>query len=567
MERPDNHASIDRAWRPNARANVIATPPAIDAKPARLAPILIHLALLAPLLAVLAADVPPLVDYPNHLARLWLEGGGAAAAPVSAMYRIEWDTLTNIGIDLLAVVATPLFGYAIVGRLFVAAALLLPALGGALLWRALHGRFHWWQFSFALLAWNMGLVMGFLNFEIGLGVALLAIAADPLLVRRGLVVATIARAAFAGLLLLIHVFALVFYAALLVGLTLGFELRPLLRRGALIGKGKSFLMIGGTLALPAVAILLWSPSLPGRQTGASLLSIWSDFQAGFAQTLLAPVFKIRLAFVSVDAYVGWLDGLTLAAIALPIIFSAISGRLKAHAGMMLAMGGLFACYFIFPQYLAGTAWVDRRFALMAALVLVVAVRPDPPAQSARTLAAFLLAVCFARTSVIGWIWHERQADVAALARALADVPAGAAILPLEHEASKNAAPMGRYTTLGEPTYRHLAALALPWRRAFTPILFAARGKQPVQILSPWNEIAEPDGGLPASVNALTMRPVYDEAVKYASYLRFWRERFDYALVINADAADDNGPFVPPDNLELLKDEGFAQLYRIVRPRS
>jgi hypothetical protein len=182
------------------------------------------------------------------------------------------------------------------------------------------------------------------------------------------------------------------------------------------------------------------------------------------------------------------------------------------------------------------------------------------------LATLLLAVSLLRTSAIGWIWHERQGDVAALSRALADVPAGAAILPLEHEASKNVAPIGRYTALGEPTYRHLAALALPWRRAFTPTLFAARGKQPVRILQPWDEIAEPDGGLLASVIALTSRQVYDEAVKHASYLRVWRERFDFALVLNADVADVHGRFVPPDGLELLKDEGFAQLYRVIRQR-
>jgi hypothetical protein len=550
----------------DTRANVTATPPPIETKRARLAPIAVFLALSAPILAVLAAGVPPLVDYPNHLSRLWLEGGGATVAPVSSMYRIVWDTLTNIGIDLLAIIMIPLFGYEIVGRIFVAAAIFLPAAGGVLLWRVLHGRFHWWQISFALLAWNMGLVMGFLNFEIGLGVALLAVAADPMLSQRGVAVSTIARAALAGLLLLIHVFALVFYAALFAGLILGPEFSPLMRRGALIGVSKSLLTIGGTLALPALAILLASPSLPGRQTGANLLTIWSDFQVGFGQTLAAPVVKIRLAFVGIDAYAGWLDALTFAAIALPIIFSAISRRLTAHAGMLLVAGGLFACYFIFPQFLAGTAWVDRRFALMALLVLVLALRPDLPVQSARTLAALLLAVSLVRTSVIGWIWHERQADVAALSRALAAVPAGAAILPLEHEARKHDAPIGRYTALGEPTYRHLVTLALPWRHAFTPNLFAARGKQPVQILQPWSEIAEPDGGLLASVNALTTPPVYDEAVKNASYLKVWRDRFDFAVVVNADVADVHGQFVPPEGLELLKDEGFAQLYRITRQR-
>ena len=58
---------------------------------------------------------------------------------------------------------------------------------------------------------------------------------------------------------------------------------------------------------------------------------------------------------------------------------------------------------------------------------------------------------------------------------------------------------------------------------------------------------------------------YAAAVGGATYLRAWRERFDYALVVNADLPDDLGPFVPPPELELVADEGFAQLYRIRRP--
>ena len=68
-----------------------------------------------------------------------------------------------------------------------------------------------------LSTWSMGLLFGFLNFEIGLGFALLAAAADPGLVRRGPVIAAIGRASLGGILMLTHVFGFVFYAALLAG--------------------------------------------------------------------------------------------------------------------------------------------------------------------------------------------------------------------------------------------------------------------------------------------------------------------------------------------------------------
>jgi hypothetical protein len=143
-------------------------------------------------------------------------------------------------------------------------------------------------------------------------------------------------------------------------------------------------------------------------------------------------------------------------------------------------------------------------------------------------------------------------------------PDGAAILPLEHTPFLRDARLGRYTATNDATFRHLATLATPWRRAFTPLLFAARGKQPLQILDPWYEISEPNGGLPASVNALTSPEILKRSLPEASYLKVWRERFDYALVLNADVPDAYGPFVPPEGVELVRDEGFAQLYRIAR---
>jgi hypothetical protein len=50
----------------------------------------------------------------------------------------------------------------------------------------------------------------------------------------------------------------------------------------------------------------------------------------------------------------------------------------------------------------------------------------------------------------------------------------------------------------------------------------------------------------------------------APYIRSWRTRFDYVLVLNADCPDATGPVRLPAELVLVKDEGFAQLYRIRR---
>src|SRR3954447_4470597 len=134
---------------------------------------------------VTLVHLPPLFDYPNHVARLWLLGGGVAVPPLSHIYAVEWTALTNIGIDLLAVPLTKLVSAETVGALYLALCLVLVPLGAALLNRAIFGRLHWWCFAFTILVWSGAVLAGFLNFVIAMGVALLAAAADPALLRGG----------------------------------------------------------------------------------------------------------------------------------------------------------------------------------------------------------------------------------------------------------------------------------------------------------------------------------------------------------------------------------------------
>lgn len=525
----------------------------------------VALALAALLVPVLVTPIPPLLDYPNHLSRIWLLGGGAEMAPVSGMYRVTWDTLTNIGIDLLAVLLTRLFDYETVGRIFVAAAALLVPLGGALLWKTVHNRIHFWQLSFVLFAWGGGLLAGFLNFQIGLGLAMLAAATDPMVARRGIVSLAAIRIICAALLILVHAFAFVFYAALLCAISLGPEFGAFTQRKAASRIARSLIAAAATLAVPAILILVLGPSLPGGRSGNTLLTVWSDFQAGFAQLRAAPAGKLRGFFTSIRTYANWLDGLGLAMLVLPVVGSLALRRLAVHAGMLLVSLGLLACYVTFPAFLAATDVVDVRFAFMTPLVLLVGLRPDLPSRVAHAAAVSLLVVSSVRTGVMAWVWHERQADVAALSRVLALVPQGAAILPLGHDApGAKGGPIGRYSATHSPSYRHLPTLALPWRQAFVPTLFAFRGKQPITILPPWDAISEPNGGFLPHERALVDPALAAIPLRGAPYLEVWRERFDFVLVVNADMPDEDGPVVLPPELDLLSDQGFAKLYRIHR---
>jgi hypothetical protein len=552
---------------------------------ARLAAFCTLLALAALLLPVALVRVPPMLDYPNHLARLWLLAGGMDAPPLSGMYAANWHgASTNIGADLLAATLGRLIGGDLLNPLLLAAALVLPPLGAILLNRAAFGGgWHWWQVGFAALAWNTTLVAGFLNFQLSLGLALLAAAADPWLSRRlGPAGAMLARMGLGGALLVSHAFAAAFYGVLLAGLVFGAEWRPFssaagLARAAL----RAAVAAGLAVGVPVLLFLLVAPSVPVVPQPPGVLPHWT---AGY--TLRKKLNVLKSGVVTYDQAVdlAFLAGLALAvllALLLGLRRRAVAGParavaapapppLRVHAGLLIATAGLLLLAVVTPSDLGGTACLDWRFPVMAVLAGAAALRPEFRSPRLAGLAAcLLLLVPLGRAAWMTGIWVERQADIAALARALEPVPAGAAVLPVEHHpANAMAAPRGRYFFWSQfPTYRHFPALAVPWRRAFVPNLFAAPGKQPLRVLPPWDSMAVVEG-LPAPIDMLLGYEVQPWTGFFFGYLPGWQERFDYVLVVNADlphtVAEAPAAVAALPGLELVAEEGFARLYRIRR---
>ena len=152
---------------------------------------------------------------------MWLLSSADAQASVAQFFRVRFGTFTNVATDLIALSVGKVAGYTVAGRLSIAQSIVLPPLEGALFWWSLHRRVHWWMLSFGLLAWGSALISAFLNFQIGVGLALLFAAAEPALRRQAVLLQIVARAVLSAALLLAHPFGLLFYALLLGALAIG----------------------------------------------------------------------------------------------------------------------------------------------------------------------------------------------------------------------------------------------------------------------------------------------------------------------------------------------------------
>ncbi len=177
--------------------------------------------LLAPLLVV---DVPPLLDYPNHLARAFVLASLPKDTVLARFYAPHWSIIPNLALDLIAPPLMHVLPVHVVGRLFIAAAVLLPVLGTVAYNTAFGGR--WWSLGVGLVAYNSCLLYGFLNFVIALGMALLLAAAwlrwRETAPRRAIALAILG----APILFACHLMGLVFFGLLIGGAELFQLYRP-----------------------------------------------------------------------------------------------------------------------------------------------------------------------------------------------------------------------------------------------------------------------------------------------------------------------------------------------------
>jgi hypothetical protein len=498
------------------------------------------------LLPVVAFPLPPLIDLPNHTVRLWLIEGGLRLPPLDRFYVEDWHGIgTNIGIDLVAKVAGPVVSAFTLSRFLLALSLVLPPLGAVALNISQFRKLHPWLLFFPYLSFCETALAGFLNYQIALGLALLGAALDSRVQnvwqRRAV------RLCLSFILMVVHPFALPFYGLLLGSLQIGPRLpsRDALRRLVV-----PLAEIAVVCSIP-VAVFLAAYPLPGDPHLPHAI---------MPNTLLGALASLATPFASYDPKIDL-------AFAYPLVvligYAAITRRIAVHAGLMTLAAALVLGSLVMPRATNEAAWLDARLPIMAALTALAATRVDLGDARKTLLAVAAVTLVTLRTVWIAWNWNAGETMLASFKAATAALPPGAAVLALRHlptQQDRTFPPPGRQLGIAGDPYAHYPTLLIPWRRAFVPTLFAERGKQPVRVLPPYDSMA-----LPESVDLLSVH-VLEHADWQPQFMKSWRMRFDYVLVLNADRPDRYGPFVPPKELQLVKDEGFAQLFRIERRR-
>ena len=508
--------------------------------------------LLIPLLLV---DVPPILDYPNHLARLYLLAFAAADPVLSQMYAAHWHVIPNLVIDASIPPLIRMLPLHVAGRIMLGVTLLLPLQGIIAYQRTASGTRSLWPLTGALVVYNGLFLMGFANFLISCGLALLA-AAGWDTYRATYPRLTIAGAAAAAVLLFFcHLIGdLLFFV--LIGSS---ELEAIFARRAsspgYLGNVGARIFALVTIGIPPLALLMAVGFAPAHS----------------ATQWIAPLKKLLELFTPMLNYSTGFDMASLAVMLCALAFAMRHRWIACRKRAWIALAALGLMFLAAPFEVSDGAYFDFRFPVMAGFTAVAGLMPLKQPRVVAATTFICLATLFAiRMTIVSTVWNDHNRDIAELRETIASVPGGSRVLAAQVSlASAPAywaqAPRGRKLNFLALADMHMPAFLVFERRAFWPLLFAVETQQPLVVLPPYRQISKPVGRLP-DYHLLGEDNLPANLQSSYPYLANWQNNFDYVLLMDAGGEPDLTHFLP-ERLQLVHATDMAALFRVLAPPS
>jgi hypothetical protein len=475
----------------------------------------------ATLVPLLFATVPPLVDYPNHLARMWILVHGASVPALAANYVVNWRILPDLAMDLVIPALAHLMPVVEAGRVFIGLTMVGLVAGTITLHRVLHGRSSLWPICCVLFVYNAVLFWGFLGCLFASALYLFAFSGWIASRNWRLLPRILLFSAVAALLLLLHAFAFGLYGLSVASYE--FARRTEGRRVPV----KSLVSFSLLCLQFVPGLTLWYLSLENVRSAHTAYGGWTSK----IYALLAP-----LTF-------GWepvlLDKAIWLAVAIAVMFALIRGALKIVPEMRFPLAAMIAVAVLMPNTANGSWLADIRLPVMLPFIVIASSRVEIGRRDLKfvvPVAGLLLFALRIWTESQSWYAYDRW--FAEFRQASSAVAPGSRLLIVETLIEQPVALPGVPTALAHlqpQVFWHMGALAVIDRSAFFPYLFtqaatinaAPRNQEVAQSASvPISPEALASATDPAKVTRLeTETDVYGQRAHW----RHWPRTFDYVL--------------------------------------
>ena len=514
----------------------------------------------ATLSPLLWASVPPLVDYPNHLARMWILVHRTEIPELARNYVVHWRILPDMAMDFVVPALSMAMPVELAGRVFIAL-IMLGLIGGTVtLHRVLQGRFAVWPVWSVLFVYNAVLFWGFLSCLFAI-VVYLFMFSFWIGTREWRMVPRILLFSAAGaLLFLLHLFAFGLYGLSVSSYELGCRLRG--RRLPL----KSLLWCAVICLQFVPGIVLWYMSL--GEVGSAYTTYGGLANKVYA--LFAPLdFGFSAALLDRGMWLG---------VSVFLLLAARRGALTLVPVMRLPIAAMLGATVLMPYYTNGSALADIRLPVTLPFVILASTQFAVSQKGlARLLGGTALIFFALRIWTVSESWKDYDGWFNEFRAASAVIAPGARLLIVQATIPPDnmiAAHQGRLpgvptalATLQPAVFWHMGALAVIDRSVFFPYLFTQ--SFPLDVAPRNRDLSQSLGGAvtpkdlamgadPRSAKSLdAVRDIFGQPM----YWRDWPQTFDYALWIDLGVRPDPRP----TQLRPLASGGVFEIYQIIKP--
>jgi hypothetical protein len=479
--------------------------------------------------------LPPLSDYVNHLARMYVIADLPRNQLLATFYQLNWQVIPNLAMDAIVPSLARLVNVYLAGQIFLVAMFGLIISGVVMLNRALIGRFSVLPLLAIPLLYNFIFLVGLTNYQFGIGVALWALAGWVSTRERAWPIRFTLSTVSVVILFFCHLSALGIYAIGLLSLEI---LRLWQKKAAPWAPRIAEFVVSGLPFLAIAPLLYQSPTM-----NLVAATFWEQ------RGKLDGLFFVFATYSDIAAFA------LIAILTAGAVWAVRHGVLQFHllATVLLVVGG--AIYFALPRVMFDTYMTDQRVPLGVVFMLFACGDLDTRRRLVRRGFLSLLVILIAlRLFEVDYNWSQLSDSTSEFRASVRRIAPGSKVFV----AYSNPSAGEDVRDLG---LVHAACIATIERSSLVTTLFTVEGKQVVHVRSEFRDFADLNDGTPPSTPQLILAAEHPLPDMPAFWLNW--TKFDYIYLL---FTEDDAPNPDPARLRLVTDGDRFQLYRVIKPR-
>jgi hypothetical protein len=394
---------------------------------------------------VLVTQYPPLADYPNHLARIYVLAEGRASAFLGLYYTPMIQAQPNLAMDLFVLAVHPPLSIEDAGKACILFSFLLIASGAHVLHRVVAQRWSLWPSVVLLFLYNRLFYWGFIGFMVGLGTMLYGVALW-IAMRERPWQRLAASCAFAVVLYIVHLFAFCAYAVAIGG----YELYGLIAARAGWRVWLRAAAMGGVQFIVPVALFVFvSPTAEAVDR-----ITWGIFFK-----------KIAGLVYTTSSYNLVFDVLSLVVLVIIVLAALVWRAASAPRALIIPFALLFALGVAMPEQIFSSYFASERMPLILAFLALPCLVWVPERRGAELSATLAVGLLIAvKMTLVAQHWRTADRLYVEAVDAIKTIPHNARV--------SSVIVYNGGSMLPDTPFHEIASLSVLYSEAFVPSLFA-----------------------------------------------------------------------------------------------